>query len=84
MRRLTMRLTPSQYEILDLMAETMSKTPALIAREIVQQALDGMQFILEKEGGQAVTSEVVLKRLFRVSLSQMQIVLDEFDNTLSK
>ena len=84
MRRLTMTLSPSQYEILDLMAETMHRTPALMAREIVQQTLDGMQFILEKDGGQAVTSEVVLKRLFRVSLSQMQSVLDEFENTLAK
>ena len=84
MRRLTMTLTPSQYEILDLMAETMDRTPALMAREIVQQTLDGMQFILEKEGGQTVTSEVVLKRLFRITLNQMRVVLDEFENTLVK
>lgn len=83
-RRMTLSLTPKQYDLLDVMAEAMEKSPQLVAKEILQQTLDGMQFLVEKEGGQEITNDIILKRLFKVSLNQMLRAIDEFDNSLTK
>lgn len=84
-KRITMTLNDVQFEMLERISETMHVRPAEVAKSIVIEALDSMVIMFESvQGQEGVSSDVVLKRMFKMALSKMIDAIEDLDNPYVK
>lgn len=71
-KRITFTLKPIHDDMMGAIAEATGKSKGAVAHEMVSEILDGFIVVLqESKPGEDITSDAVLKRLFRLSLSRL-------------
>lgn len=78
MKRITFTLSEEQDKVLKQVAESMSKRPGDVAKEIVQETLDSMFYIYANEG-KHVDPDVATRRMFKIAFSKMLATLNDLD-----
>ena len=84
-KRITVGLNKQHTEMLERLAEAMEKRPGEVARDIIQETLDGMIFMFEADGApEGVSGDIVLKRMFKMALTNMLQAIEQLDNPYVK
>lgn len=84
-KRITVGLNKQHMEMLERLADAMEKRPGEVARDILQEWLDGMMFIFEADGvPEGASSDIVLKRMFKLALTNMLLAMEQLDNPYAK
>lgn len=76
-KRITMTITGKQLEILRRIAEAVGRDPGDVARDIVNQTVDGISEIFDG----AADSEFAVRKLYRMAFSKLQQSFEELEET---
>lgn len=84
-KRVTMTFNEKHMMMLEKLSEAMNKRPGEVVKDIAIEVLDGMEYMFEVEAGsEGVTSDIVLKRMFKLALTKMIDAIDDLDNPYVK
>lgn len=76
--RITMTIKPDEYEVLCKLGEAMQIPPGEVAKNIVNECVEGLAKLFEFSE-ENISSDKVLRRLYKMSLRKMLDAFEDID-----
>jgi len=79
-RRVTLTLSEDGFELLSQIAKSMDKLPGEVAREMVEEMMDGLvEMFGVKDGKSTLTPDQSLRRMFKKAMGGIIDAMDQLE-----